>query len=86
MKLYISSCVSWTDLGDYVFIFNESRDMMYSMYGILRDLWLHITQYNTFEEVLYLMSEQYSVDFETLKKDMHQAIGQLEAEGLIERK
>ena len=44
MKIFHSDTISWTELGDFVFIFNEVTGTFFKFEGVLKDLLQAIQQ------------------------------------------
>ena len=74
MKVFYSELISWTELREYVFIFNETTNMMYKIEGILKDLWLAINKENEVLYIIKILSEMYEIDQNTLQRDVLEVI------------
>lgn len=49
------------------------------------DLWDHLDAPRTDEEILVALRDRYAGDADEIARDLEQAMGQLEALGLVER-
>lgn len=86
MKVFYSELISWTELREYVFIFNETTNMMYKIEGILKDLWLAINKENEVLYIIKILSEMYEIDQNTLQRDVLEVIQSFEVCGLLIRR
>lgn len=86
MKVFYSELISWTELREYIFIFNETTNIMYKIEGILKDLWLAINKENEVFYIIKILSEMYEIDQNTLQRDVLEVIQSFEACGLLIRR
>lgn len=86
MKIFHSDTISWTELGDFVFIFNEVTGTFFKFEGVLKELWLTLESSNDFEEVVEKIFSKYDVEKNELREDLLQAIHQLENQQLLIRR
>ena len=86
MKIFYKESISWGELNAYIFIFNESNNMMYKIEGILKELWLAIGKENELSKILEILSSIYEIDNNTLQEDILEAIQNFEICGLLTRR
>lgn len=86
MKVFYSELISWTELKEYIFIFNETTNIMYKIEGVLKDLWLAINKESELFYIIKTLSDMYEIDQNTLQKDVLEAIQSFETCGLLIRR
>lgn len=70
MNVFYSNKISWVELNEYVFIFDELTNIIYSLEDISKEFWLLIQKNKGIGDIICELSEKYEVDFITIKDDI----------------
>lgn len=61
-NIYYTNNISWTLLGDEVFIFNEITNEIFLLKDLMKDFWLTIQGTQNFNEILNILKIKYEND------------------------
>lgn len=86
MKLFYSDAVSWTKLGNFVFVINESTNTLYKFEGALKEFWIILESYSDFSDVAQHLLTKYNVTRNVIEKDLKNVIQVLENQNLLDRR
>lgn len=70
MYVFYSKNVSWVVLSDYVFVFDEITNTIYSLADISKDFWLLIQNNEVLLDVIQELTERYDVEYDIIKSDI----------------
>ena len=65
-----SENISWTMLGDEVFIFNEITNEIFLLKGLMRDFWLLLLKYHNINEIISLLVFQNKCDLNSIESNI----------------
>lgn len=83
MEIRYSESISWTELGEFAFVFEEVSDTIYRFEGILKDFWLAIDKNSNLDDIIDLLLSKYDVEKTVLYIDIMKSVKSLENCGLL---
>lgn len=83
LRLEPSEDVIFHALNNELVLLNLKTQQYFALNDIGTDMWNRLVEYGDLETVARLLSAEYEVDLETLRKDLQNLVGRLQAAGLL---
>ncbi|GEM_PF-5277297 len=82
-KIQYSKNISWTLLGNEIFIFDETTNELTLLKGIMKDFWMLLSKTESFDEIITFLSTKYKDNKERISEKIIIKIKELTRKNLL---